>query len=50
MPIDSSSMGACIRQMRREGKPNDQRVAICLDVMRRKGGKGKPPDKEMKNK
>ena len=46
-PIPTESMGACMRFMRRD-KPdmkNDQMVAICLDMMRKKGGKDTPPEK-----
>lgn len=44
MPIPTTSMGACIRFLRRD-KPNmdyKQRLAICLDVMRKAGKKVAP--------
>ena len=49
MPIPTESMGACIRHLRRKnpGMSSDQRVAICLDVMR-KAGKEVAPKKSKK--
>ncbi len=47
MPLPAD-MGMCVRKLRKE-KPemkSDQRVAICLDTMRRAGKDvGKPNDK-----
>ena len=47
MPLPAD-MGMCIRKLRRE-KPDmkgDQRVAICLDMMRKAGKETAPPPKK----
>lgn len=47
MPLPTSSMGACIRYVRRKHPDwaNDQRVAACLSALR-KAGKKVAPKKE----
>jgi hypothetical protein len=45
VPSDTDNLGECIRFLRKEGKPSDQRIAICLNLARK--GK-KPTEKKVK--
>jgi len=47
MPLPSTSMGACMRFVRREHSdwPQKQRIAACLNTLR-KAGKKVAPKKE----
>lgn len=41
VPSSEANLGACIRFLRRDkpNMPHKQRIAICLDLARRKGKK-----------
>ena len=45
IPPSEHDLGTCIRFLRKEGKPADQCVAICLDIYRRSKGKEEPKGK-----
>lgn len=39
-----AAMSACVQMMMNEGKPQDQAVAMCIEMVKSKMGGGQPPE------